>query len=50
MKEYSCCNGHQFNQDEMEASNSHRICPFCWKNSCLYNNEEEIRLEEIHDD
>jgi hypothetical protein len=33
VKEFSCCNGHQFNNNEVkEWKGGASVCPFCWSN------------------
>ena len=45
MKEYSCCNGHQFkSSDSKEKWNGKDVCPFCHPNGFM--NKDPERLSE----
>ncbi len=45
MKEYSCCEGHQFDlKDVIQVLEGKIICPFCWPNG--FRNKDPERLNE----
>ena len=52
-KDYSCCNGHQFNRDEVKEwmgtsqhPQSQSICPYCWPDGFLKHQDIKIVFTE----